>query len=512
MIRGFLAHHLLKAIVFTLIALVLYGVTSGTALVVILFSFVGLRLIRLFAEALQTRATDLVTPGDPNPNALLVESRSSESPTPSAPPRKWFRSELLTRLGVERSKRLPRSRWELAAEILGLVAFVLLIPALMALNAHDFFSLRTPQGWLPTAVVLVCVGLYACPHFCLVASRFATLRAAWWAIPFFPALQLFTQAIEHRHPYLNPFNPQHTRLAAERVLSLKNNVVAGRHADWVLRYARQLDERGQTSEAIGFYREALRLDSQNQQTRSRLASLEGSPMNIRNIAVHAISPSAPYWSDDKSIPRAPRRTIDAELKNLDACTVILVPIGDLPEHVLDCVAYAVNKELDLPVYISSEPVALPPHTRVRGLVTGSQWDQLTLVRAFLSKNNPPPATPVKYLLVAPVDIYSEDVNYTFSLSYQWGGLISCARFGNPKAPDETLCHRSAKQALCALIKSFGIPPSPNHDCVTSYTHDLREFDSKGNRPDADTLDAFRKAVAGFNDGWRKYKATNFAEL
>ena len=62
-------------------------------------------------------------------------------------------------------------------------------------------------------------------------------------------------AIETRHPYLNPFNPDHNRLAAERVLALKNNVVAGRNADWVLRYARQLDERGDTQQAIHFYRE-----------------------------------------------------------------------------------------------------------------------------------------------------------------------------------------------------------------------------------------------------------------
>ncbi|MGN6644815.1 MAG: hypothetical protein ACTHKU_17640 [Verrucomicrobiota bacterium] len=399
----------------------------------------------------------------------------------------------------------------MAAETLGLVSFVLLVPAVIALNVSDFFSLRTPQGWLGTSVVLVGVGLYAWPHLWLTASHFTTLRAAWWALPFFPALQLLTQVVEHRHPYLNPFNPEQTRLAAERVLSLKNFVVAGRHADWVLRYAQQLDQQGRTSEAVGFYREALRLEPQNEQTRSRLVFLVSRPLESRNVAVQVISPSAPYWTNDRNFPRASRKTIDTELQNLDACTVILVPIGDISEHVLDCVAFTLQKELELPVFISSEPVPLPPHTRVRGLVTGSQWEHLTLVRAFLAKNVLPTATPVKFLLITPVDIYTEDVNYTFSLSYQWGGLISCARFGNPKTPDELLCHRTAKQSLCALIKSFGIPPSPNHDCVTSYTHDLREFDSKGNRPDADTLDAFQKAVAGFNEGWRKYKAANLAK-
>jgi len=151
-------------------------------------------------------------------------------------------------------------------------------------------------------------------------------------------------------------------------------------------------------------------------------------------------------------------------------------------------------------------VPLPPHTRVRGLATGPQWDQVFLVQAFTNATKAFPKAPIKYLLITAVDTYMDDVNFVFSTTYDWGALVSSARFGKPKGNDSLLRQRTAKQALCALIKSFKVPMSPDRNCVTSYTRTLEEFDAKGTRPDAETLKLFRQAVADLNKGWQNYKA------
>jgi predicted Zn-dependent protease len=165
----------------------------------------------------------------------------------------------------------------------------------------------------------------------------------------------------------------------------------------------------------------------------------------------------------------------------------------------------IHNELDLPVFVSPDSVPLPPHTRVRGLATGPQWDEAAMVRAFTNAIKAFPNAPIKYLLVTPVDIYTGDVNYVFSTTYEWGGMVSYARFGGENTGDFLLRHRTAKQSLCALLKSFNVPASGDHNCVTSYTRNLVEFDAKGNRPDDETKKLFRHAVADLNQAWQNHK-------
>lgn len=148
---------------------------------------------------------------------------------------------------------------------------------------------------------------------------------------------------------------------------------------------------------------------------------------------------------------------------------------------------------------------LPDYTRKRGLAVAPQWDIGSLVGAFTNSVHNFPRAPIKYLLVTPVDIYIQDVNYVFSSSDNWGAVLSFARYGGPGVSDAQVRQRTAKQALGALLKSFGVPASTDRDCVTSYTRDLAEFDAKGNRPDAETMKLFQHALADLNQKWRIYK-------
>jgi predicted Zn-dependent protease len=514
MFKGLLYSYLLKAVLVVALALVLYGVYPGTGLAIILALFAGLRLTSIAVEALREpvppeRREATVAESTRRLEQLTPEERAAQAIAFGRRPHSSAR-ELRQAQGnnARGGFRPPRSKLELSAEALGVVAFAIFIPLDIALYTRDFFSFRTPQGWEGACIAALGLVLYAWPHRWLSSPGFSFARTCWWALPFIPAILLFDRAIETRHPYLNPFDPEHNRLAAERVLALKNNIVAGRHADWVLRYARQLDERGKPQQAIPFYREGLRLDPHNREAYARLASLEvqlsGPPAG--NGAQTAFANSGPYWTTRTPVTKSPRLRIDSQLENVEGCTTVIVAVGDVSDAVLDAVGHVVHHELDLPVYISPDAVPLPPHTRVRGLVTGPQWDLRSLVQVFLNTTRSFPKAPIKYLLITPADIYSEDANYVFSASYSWGAVVSSARFGNPQGDDSLLRQRTAKQALCGLLKSFSIPISPDRNCVTSYAQNLEEFDAKGTRPNAATLALYRQAVADLNRTWQERKS------
>jgi predicted Zn-dependent protease len=516
MVKGILSQYLLKAILIALLALILYGVFPGTALAIILTLFVGLRFASLVAEALRKPVSagqweTMVGAFASRYEKLPPEKRAAMATALKLDPRLSARELAQAQINnAIRNYVSPRSKRELGAEALGVVAFAILIPLDIAFYTRDIFSLRGGQGWEGAIVAALCVGLYAWPHRWLKSPDHSDVRILWWALPFVIALPFLNHAIETRHPYLNPFNPDRNRLAAERVLSLKNNIVAGQYADWVLRYARQLDEHGETQQAIHFYREGLRLDANNRAAYARLAALEaqssGEP--VGNVAKPAVSSSAPYWTAGKPVAQSPRRQIDSRLENVEGCTVVIVPVGEVSGELLNAVGYVIHNELALPVHISTDPVPLPPHTRVRGLVTGPQWDEVSIVQAFTNATKSFPHAPIKYVLLTPVDIYMDDVNYVFSTTYNWGAVVSSARFGGPTGDDPRLRERTAKQALCALLKSFNVPASTDRNDVTSYTRSLEEFDTKGNRPDAETLKLFQQAVADLNSRWQKHKANH----
>lgn len=511
MLRAILIRHLAKAILFALIALILYGILPGTHLAGILITFCILRLLYILAEAFRRPVSQQ--------QWEAVEAEWVKQLEQSGPE---VRTEMAAELGLAgqtpahelahaKMQRVlqnyipPRGKLELVAEVLGLMTFGLILPIVIALYGRDFFSLRTPQGWIGTAVIALCVVLYAWPHFWIRSSRFFVLRSVWWALPFLPALQLFVTGLDARHPYLNPFNPEHTRLAAERVLALKINIIAGRHADWVSHYAEQLDASGNTEKAMQFYREALRLDPNNRVGSERLARLEGRN-HVGTIAMEAkVSPTAPYWAAGERVIESARCTIDAELEQIEECTVVLISVGEVTPDVLDATCHVIRTELGLPALVYGEMVPLPPPSRVRGLVTGKQWDQASLTQAVLQRGFSFPKAPIKYVLITPVDVYGEEANFVFSVSYEWGAVVSYARFKDEQGDPSLLWHRTAKQTLCALMKSFKVPISTDRHCVTSYSRSIEEFDLKGNRPNPATLALFRQAVAKINSEWQAFK-------
>ena len=509
MFKGILYKYLFKAILIALICLILYGVFAATALATILVLFVALRFTSLLVEALQKPVTaeqweKMLGTLTSDYAMLTPELRRGKAIALKLDP--GLNARDLAQAQVNEKMRVyvpPRSKRELSAEALGVVTFAILIPLTIALFTRPIFSFRGGQGWEGALAAVFCVGLYAWPHRWLKSSECSELRTLWWTLPFVVAFPLMIHAVNTRHPYLSPFEPDRYRLAAKRVLSLKNNVVAGQYADWVLRYARQLDERGDSQQAINYYRASLRLDSNNHAAFERLAHLESQMPGGETERNPVVQATAPYWTAENPITPSPRRQIDYQMESVEGCTVVIVPVGEVSDDLLDAVGFVIHQELGLPVYISTNSVAIPPYTRKPGLAIGPQWNEISLVQVFTNATRIFPIAPIKYVLVTPVDIYIEDANYVVSASYAWGALVSSARFGDPNGD---VRQRTAKQALCALIKSFGVPISPDRNDVTSYARSPEEFDAKGNRPDAATLKQFQQAVAELNGQWQIYKA------
>jgi tetratricopeptide (TPR) repeat protein len=492
-----------------LICLILYGAFSATALATILILFVVLRFTSLLAEAFRQPIT-----AEQWEKTLGTLTDGYAKLTPEQLATKAIALKLHTGLNARelaqaqvnhniRAYVQPRSKRELGAEALGVVTFAIVIPLTIALFTRPIFSFRGGQGWEGALVAACCLGLYAWPHRWLKSAESSELRTLWWAIPFVVAFPLLIHAIDTRHPYLNPFNPDHNRLAAERVLSLNNNVVAGQYADWVLRYARELDERGESQQAIDYYRASLRLDSNNHAAYERLSRLESQISGGEIETNPMLQAHAPYWTANNPITPSPRGQIDEHLENVTECTIVVVPVGEVPDNLLDAVGFVIHQELGLPVCISTNVVPIPPYTRKRGLATNPQWNVTALIQSFTNAAKFYPNAPIRYVMVTPVDIYMEDTTYVVSVSCEWGALVSSARFGDPGGD---VRERTAKQSLCALLKSFGIQQSPDRNDVTSYARTPAEFEAKGGRPDAATLKQFHQALADINGRWQIYKA------
>jgi len=507
MLLRFLNAYLLKGALFAIIGVVLFGVADSEQIAGLLAVFIGLRLILLLFEAFQKpiseeswadRTVKLVR----NFSALSPEERSAFAAAWELPENATAHDLAHAEIQQLRARALPpRSRWELLADAAGVLAFAVLIPLDIGLATESFFSLNRSFEFAEVAVLATCLLLYGLPQFRVLVFRSATVRTLWWSGPFFPALLVLGLLVVTKHPYLNPLNPEHHRLAAERVAAIMhagNNVVAASHVDWVFRYAQDLEAKGDKTGALEWYRTGLELDSNREDIRIKAKALESAAGKAGSSSVSAANvpdPYSPLWPENFSFPEVATCRLDDSLHELNKGTVVLVPVGPVPDVLLACIAYVIQHELGLPVIAADAPIPLTKSTRTHGLLVGEQWNVDELGRAFFELYPTLPINRIKYVLVMQNDIYQTGTNFVFSASYSWGAIISAARFISMGPDDEHILARTSKQALCALLKSFALPASSDRDCVTSYVRSLEKFDQKGNRPNAHTLALFEKARA-----------------
>lgn len=398
----------------------------------------------------------------------------------------------------------PRPVWDLIAECVGLAGYLIILPITLFLWRDDFFSFRRYSSWMDISVLLGSALLYGAPHWrSFRQSSWTLLRRMWWWAPALVLVLITPQLVSEKHPYLNPFQPDRQRLAAEKIMSLRDNILAESHADWLTDYAQALASKGEKAEAIRVCEHALRLRPGMPQAERLLAQLGASPIPSKPL----IAPDAPYFPSDSALPSATRTAIGPGLETVSGCTLVLISMGNLSDDVMDYVAAVLHRECGISVLVYERAIPLPEHTRRRGLIGGAQWSYESLVNALQQElGNRWPRAPIRYLVLTSADLYLGDANFVFSGSAEWGGIVAAGQFLNADKEAGLLKHRLAKQSLSALIKSVGVAPSGDRRCVTSYPANVRELDEKGNRPLPSTLEAFQNKVREINAGWEQHRA------
>lgn len=487
------------------------GSVSTKLLGGLLLGFVGLRLLSLARES----RTPRMTPEEQERLRSELETAYQRASADERAHEAWSLGreeshsppELATLAldALRRSRASPRPGATLAWEAVGLIGLMILAPLGAVVLTSDFVPLNGSLGLTEVGVVGLSAGLYSLPFF--FPASFETARRIWWLVPFVPALLLAHWGITVEHPYLDPSREDRAWLAAEQVLSLSDNVSAGGHADRVFDYARELDEQGDAKRAMHYYREGLRLAPQHPHARARLLALEresggvvGSyPADARADSERA---HAPLLAEGLAVAARPRCGLDRGLARIDRTIAVLVAMGEVDDGLLDAAGATIERELGLPSCVVERAIELPPYTRTHPLA-GRQWSVTSLATALLKELQPPFATPALLVVVTPVDLYAGKSNYVFASSFAFGAIVSSARFGDPVDEKLVVARRTAKQALGSLLKSFGVPTSPDPNCVTSYPRNLAEFDAKGNRPNATTLALFHQALEARNRQWAR---------
>ena len=500
-VRRIFSHSLTERLAGIAVIVVLYGAVASEHVLVAIALYAGVRGFRLIPEAFEKERTEadwraryqtlLVSYSTRAPDEL--EQECIEYGLEGA-----CSASALARVVTddERARyRPPRAVGTVVAEILGIATFLVLIPATLVFLARDFASYRGMQDWRGVLILAACAAALVWPSRWPASAVRDRNQLLWWGLPTLLALPLFVYGLTVRHPYLNPLAANHLRLAADKVLSLEDNVTAGRHADWIFRYGEALEQAGDVGSALDYYRRGLQLSPQSPQIHARVARLEGRDVDRRS------DPYTPYWDATERVPELRACSLDAGLGTAST-TVVLVHAGEVDPEITRRVGDVLQREMRVAVCLATQKLPLPAHARTRGLLGGQQWRVETLAEGLVHLLDAKPRGPLKYLVITDADIFSDGANFLFSASFQFGAVLSTARYRGVNVNAFDLYTRVTKQALGATIKSFGVSPSADSRCVTSYSNGLDQFDAKGNRPVSATRMALEHAVAKLEASWK----------
>jgi hypothetical protein len=504
---GFLHHKAFVGLVVAILLLVLWGTVAERQFALALLALVAGRLLMLCSEALRPVRTAadvqnlhsqlIAAYAAMTSDELVIEAADLGLPG-NATAREAADAAFAF---AERAVPPPRPRRELACEALGLVTFVLLLPADVALLMRDMVSLNDRIEWVGAGILALGGALYLWPFRWLPGPTTRRWRMRWWSLAFVPALLLGIYGVRERHAYLDPTRADRLEIGARRALALPNNVDGSANAAWVFDYARLRAAQGDTAEADRLYTAGLRLAPFDHAAADELTALRASVGFAGGSPAQNREAHRPLWEDGQAAAAPPRCDLDTSLADIGRSVVVLVRIGEVPDMLVDAMGYAIKHELGIPVCVATPPLPLPPFSRPGGLMVGPQWDVDSLIKAFTRVAPPRISTPGIFVLVTPVQMYDRGNNFVFTSTYRWGSVISFAGLGDFDQHPSQVAHRAAKSAIGAVVTSIGVPRSPDPHCVTSYVSSLRGLDVQGNRPLPRTMMLFEKALQRRDRRW-----------
>lgn len=315
---------------------------------------------------------------------------------------------------------------------------------------------------------------------------------------------------KERHPYLLASGAEHRRMIAERVWSLGFSIEAGRHAGLLVDYARDLEAERRWTDAATVYQRALALDALLVAGHEGLARAHEA---LGDAAASAEARLAARAAADQMNSNAAGVAVEEEIGKADPLPafdwrpaerlrVCLVPIGRVPDRLLDVAGNRLARELGVEVYRWTDtPPPLPEAGRKAGLLGDPQWSPVPLYQAFLDRlrveeeRGRQVRGAWQFLLVTDADLYTPDANFVFAVSFPVHGVVSFARFGDER--DERRSERLAKQMMATAIKCFGVRQAGRADCVTAYVRSVDELDRKPMQPAGPTKADYLRRVAAW---------------
>lgn len=354
-----------------------------------------------------------------------------------------------------------------------------LLCLMLTTNIVDFSGIA---GWPLAAAMIAAIVIHFCIN--LIPGTLQHLRIYARLSLVLAILIASFGAAKERHPYLLESGATKRRMIAEKVWNLGLSIEASRHTDKLFAYAEDLITENRLEDAVTVYQRGLTIDPHNRAAHAHLSKVfdrlgrQTEANHHRQIASQALRLAGVLQTSQDPIPPLeflPERAAT----NFRIC---LVPIGEVPDGLLDRVGAELIKRGKVPVFRSRETLALPAPDRINGVIGLPQWNAENLWRIFTISSAFSYQGPVQYLLVSSGDLYTENSNFVFGVSFLLHGEASFARFRSypdgDLAKDDLLVDRLAKQLLSCSIKSFRIPASTTLDCVTTFCRNLEEFDQK----------------------------------
>jgi len=153
--------------------------------------------------------------------------------------------------------------------------------------------------------------------------------------------------------------------------------------------------------------------------------------------------------------------------------IILKPIGNIDNDILEELKQRLNKTFGCPIEIIPQPIDLDS-------VYDPERGQY-LAPALLAKlESQGVSKDEKVLGIADVDLYAPGLNFVFGQAYTSSGvaIISLYRLREGPADKAKLLDRATKEAVHELGHTFGLEHCSNSKCVMHFSNSLQDTDIK----------------------------------
>ncbi len=269
--------------------------------------------------------------------------------------------------------------------------------------------------------------------------------------------------------------------SADAVLQ-KDTVQARADVGIVFAAADQLADQGDLERAAKYYRDGLQIQASDFLHHMRYAALlirQGKQDDAKTQAKIVLNSAEDYALIQKArtmLGIAAEKIEPLAKLDRDKPMIVLVPVGDADELLLQQERALIEEALKMPVLVRSVNIRIPAASRDK------QWDAVELLDAFRDAVRPYMQKNVRFIGITNLDIYKKGTNFLFGWRDGLYAIASYARFTaefNNETPRRTrLISRLYRQCLASAGHILGLLRCDDPSCPRAYPESLSEQDAK----------------------------------